>query len=182
MTRRPTRAGRGASSAISRSRNARPAACASAFSFRASRRARSRARTSEWEVRRPATPRAREPGYSKGFAMDVIANIRTDLDAFSEVEQAVLMNHGYALIDAAIRTHAGGSRMTCPTLGTGACNSTSRQNSSGSTSRPMRRLRAPSHRSTTSADSIAWRADHPCDTGGFCVRIVPGRRPNLRPM
>jgi NTE family protein len=49
---------------------------------------------------------AREPGYSKAFAMDVIANIRTDLDAFSEVEQAVLMNHGYTLIDAAIRTHA----------------------------------------------------------------------------
>jgi NTE family protein len=49
---------------------------------------------------------AREPGYSKAFAMEVIANIRTDLDAFSEVEQAVLMNHGYALIDAAIRTHA----------------------------------------------------------------------------
>ncbi|MBK5257913.1 MAG: patatin-like phospholipase family protein [Vicinamibacteria bacterium] len=49
---------------------------------------------------------AREPGYSKAFAMDVIANIRTDLDAFSEVEQAVLMNHGYALIDAAVRTHA----------------------------------------------------------------------------
>ena len=38
--------------------------------------------------------------------MDVIANIRTDLDTFSEVEQAVLMNHGHALIDAAIRTHA----------------------------------------------------------------------------
>ena len=37
--------------------------------------------------------------------MDLIANIRTDLDAFSEVEQAVLMNHGYALVDAAIRTH-----------------------------------------------------------------------------
>ena len=37
--------------------------------------------------------------------MDVIRNIRTDLDAFSEVEQAVLMNHGYALVDAAIRTH-----------------------------------------------------------------------------
>ncbi len=36
----------------------------------------------------------------------MIRNIRTDLDAFSEVEQAVLMNHGYALIDAAIRTHA----------------------------------------------------------------------------
>ena len=51
-------------------------------------------------------PAARDPGYSKAFAMDVIRNIRTDLDAFSEVEQAVLMNHGYALIDAAIRTHA----------------------------------------------------------------------------
>ena len=49
---------------------------------------------------------ARDPGYSKEFASDVIANIRTDLDAFSEVEQGVLMNHGYALIDAAIRTHA----------------------------------------------------------------------------
>jgi hypothetical protein len=49
----------------------------------------------------------REAGsYSKGFANEVIRNIRTDLDAFSEVEQAVLMNHGYALIDAAIRTHA----------------------------------------------------------------------------
>jgi NTE family protein len=48
----------------------------------------------------------REAGsYGKAFAMDVIRNIRTDLDAFSEVEQGVLMNHGYALIDAAIRTH-----------------------------------------------------------------------------
>ena len=48
---------------------------------------------------------AQDPGYSKAFAMDVIRNIRTDLDAFSEVEQAVLMNHGYALVDAAVRTH-----------------------------------------------------------------------------
>ena len=47
----------------------------------------------------------REGGYSKAFAMEVIRNIRTDLDAFSEVEQGVLMNHGYALIDAAVRTH-----------------------------------------------------------------------------
>ena len=48
---------------------------------------------------------AREGGYSKAFAMEVIRSIRTDLDAFSEVEQGVLMNHGYALIDAALRTH-----------------------------------------------------------------------------
>ena len=51
-------------------------------------------------------PAARDPGYSRAFAMDVIRNIRTDLDAFSEVEHAVLMNHGYALVDAAVRTHA----------------------------------------------------------------------------
>ena len=57
--------------------------------------------------------------------MEVIANIRTDSTPglakpasrprlpqrsfgplVSEVEQAVLVNHGYALIDAAIRTHA----------------------------------------------------------------------------
>jgi len=40
-----------------------------------------------------------------GAGCALIASIRTDLDAFSEVEQAVLMNHGYALMDAAIRTH-----------------------------------------------------------------------------
>ena len=51
-------------------------------------------------------PAARDPGYSKAFAMDVIRNIRTDLDAFSEVEQAVLMNHGYALADAAVLPNA----------------------------------------------------------------------------
>jgi hypothetical protein len=36
----------------------------------------------------------------------MVRNRQIHLDAFSEVEQAVLMNHGYALIDAAIRTHA----------------------------------------------------------------------------
>ena len=51
-------------------------------------------------------PGARDPGYSKEFARGVIAHIRTDLDTFSEVERAVLMNHGYALVDAAVRTHA----------------------------------------------------------------------------
>lgn len=45
-------------------------------------------------------------GYSKEIAADVIAEIRTDLDRFSEAEQAVLENHGYFLADAAIRKHA----------------------------------------------------------------------------
>ncbi len=39
----------------------------------------------------------------------MIGAIRTDLDAFSEVEQGVLVNHGYAVIDAAVRTHWSGS-------------------------------------------------------------------------
>lgn len=47
-----------------------------------------------------------QPGYTKGFAAEVIAAIRTDLDAFSEAEIAVLMNHGYLLADIAIQTHA----------------------------------------------------------------------------
>jgi NTE family protein len=44
-----------------------------------------------------------EAGYPKGLAGDVIAEIRTDLDAFSLGEIAVLENHGYLLADAAIK-------------------------------------------------------------------------------
>jgi NTE family protein len=45
------------------------------------------------------------PGYSKALAREVIADIRTDLDAFSDAEAAVLENHGYLLADAALRRH-----------------------------------------------------------------------------
>lgn len=45
-------------------------------------------------------------GYSKKLAVDVISNIRSDLDAFSDAESAVLQNHGYTLADAAMRKHA----------------------------------------------------------------------------
>jgi NTE family protein len=44
-------------------------------------------------------------GYSKELARDVIAQIRTDLDAFSDAEAAVLENHGYLVADAALRRH-----------------------------------------------------------------------------
>jgi NTE family protein len=44
------------------------------------------------------------PGYSKELA-EVIAGVRTDLDAFSPAEMAVLENHGYALAAAAVTTH-----------------------------------------------------------------------------
>ncbi|HXE80987.1 MAG TPA: hypothetical protein VNK41_09570, partial [Vicinamibacterales bacterium] len=45
-------------------------------------------------------------GYSEALVDEVIAEIRTDMDAFSEAEQKVLENHGYILAEAAIRTHA----------------------------------------------------------------------------
>ncbi|MEZ5065804.1 MAG: patatin-like phospholipase family protein [bacterium] len=44
--------------------------------------------------------------YSKAFAFDVVARIRTDLDAFSEGEAAVLMNHGYFTANRAVLAHA----------------------------------------------------------------------------
>jgi NTE family protein len=45
------------------------------------------------------------PGYSEALARETIAEIRTDLDAFSDAEAAVLENHGYLLADAALRRH-----------------------------------------------------------------------------
>jgi NTE family protein len=48
---------------------------------------------------------ATSPGYSKALATEVISKIRTDLDAFSDAEAAVLLNHGYLLADVAIKVH-----------------------------------------------------------------------------
>lgn len=44
-------------------------------------------------------------GYSPQLTDDVISEVRTDLDAFSDAEIRVLENHGYLLAEAAIRTH-----------------------------------------------------------------------------
>ena len=44
-------------------------------------------------------------GYSAELADTVIAEIRTDLDDFSDAEAAVLENHGYLLTDAAIKRY-----------------------------------------------------------------------------
>lgn len=52
---------------------------------------------------------AQAPGYSERLAQDVIAEIRTDLDAFSPAECAVLENHGYLLAEAAIHAHLAGA-------------------------------------------------------------------------
>jgi hypothetical protein len=52
----------------------------------------------EWDL-----GESRGPGYEPGLVEEVIAAVRTDLDAFGEAEQAVLENHGYLLADAAVR-------------------------------------------------------------------------------
>ncbi len=52
-----------------------------------------------WEIGKAASP----PGYDEALVGEVIATVRTDLDAFGEAEQAVLENHGYLLADAALR-------------------------------------------------------------------------------
>ena len=44
--------------------------------------------------------------YSETLVDDVISEVRTDLDRFSEAEQSVLENHGYIMADAAIQRHA----------------------------------------------------------------------------
>lgn len=46
----------------------------------------------------------RGPGYS-GIVLDRLRAVRTDFDAFSEQEQLVLMNHGWCLTDAALRSY-----------------------------------------------------------------------------
>jgi len=44
-------------------------------------------------------------GYSKELVDEIISEVRTDLDAFSEAEAGVLENHGYMLADVAIHHH-----------------------------------------------------------------------------
>jgi NTE family protein len=58
-----------------------------------------------WGVGSAVSRYGRQGGYSKAFAHEVIAEIRTDLDQFSDAEAAVLENHGYLLVDAALRCH-----------------------------------------------------------------------------
>jgi hypothetical protein len=52
-----------------------------------------------WEIGGSVGP----TGYDSSLVDDVISAVRTDLDSFSEAEQAVLENHGYLLADAAAR-------------------------------------------------------------------------------
>jgi NTE family protein len=60
---------------------------------------------SYWAVSGGRASYEQEGGYSEDLAKTVIAGIRTDLDAFSDAEAAVLENHGYLMADAAIVRH-----------------------------------------------------------------------------
>lgn len=51
-------------------------------------------------------PKPSELCYPRDLIEGYIATIRTDLDAFSPVEQGVLVNHGYSLACAALTSHA----------------------------------------------------------------------------
>ena len=53
-------------------------------------------------------------GYSGDLAANLIARIRTDLDAFSEAEQAVLENHGYLVCAAALQAHMSNAARAMP--------------------------------------------------------------------
>jgi len=46
----------------------------------------------------------RGPGYT-GVTLDRLRAVRTDFNQFTDDEQLVLMNHGWALADGAVRTH-----------------------------------------------------------------------------
>jgi len=50
-------------------------------------------------------PTGHTEGYSKELAANLISNVRTDLDGFSDLEMKVLENHGYTLTATALRVH-----------------------------------------------------------------------------
>jgi NTE family protein len=59
-----------------------------------------------WGIGSSAADHDRLEGYSPSLVKEVIARVRTDLDAFSEAEQAVLENHGYVVAECAVRHYA----------------------------------------------------------------------------
>lgn len=57
-----------------------------------------------WSIsHRASALRRGAAGYSSPLAQDLLPQVRTDLDAFSAAEIGGLVNHGYGILDAAIR-------------------------------------------------------------------------------
>jgi NTE family protein len=59
-----------------------------------------------WGIGSAAEHYGLDGGYAVTLVDEVISEVRTDLDAFSDAEQAVLENHGYLMAEAALRRHA----------------------------------------------------------------------------
>jgi NTE family protein len=59
-----------------------------------------------WSVSNSGGAEGFPRGYPAGFVDETISAVRTDLDAFSGAEIAVLENHGYLVADRAVRTRA----------------------------------------------------------------------------
>jgi len=57
---------------------------------------------SYWATNQPSDRSTTAKGYSAELAEDYIAQIRTDLNVFSEAERAILENHGYLAADEEI--------------------------------------------------------------------------------
>jgi len=55
------------------------------------------------------------PGYPEDVVDDFIAQVRSDLDAFSDAEIAVLQNHGYLIAEAALQTYLRDAPITIAT-------------------------------------------------------------------
>src|SRR5215213_6563149 len=56
-----------------------------------------------WGVSSAAEQQGAPDGYPLDLVTDVIAKVRTDLDAFSRAEISVLENHGYLMAEATVR-------------------------------------------------------------------------------
>jgi NTE family protein len=56
-----------------------------------------------WGVGSTTERHGASEGYPRDLVTDIIARVRTDLDAFSRAETRVLENHGYLMADAAIQ-------------------------------------------------------------------------------
>jgi len=61
---------------------------------------------SYWSIGDGRDDEGSEAGYSRALAQEMIATVRTQLDAFSQPERHVLENHGYLVTDAALKRQA----------------------------------------------------------------------------
>jgi NTE family protein len=64
-----------------------------------------------WGIRGSSVPDAAAAGYSSELVEERIAEVRTDLDAFTVAEQKVLENHGYLAANHSVTQHLEGREL-----------------------------------------------------------------------